>query len=185
MQQWDFSAGPPAPHRRASRPAVRAASGDRAGPSHRGGHGVVRRYRQTPGYTGTAPTTWPGGDAVSRNSGKPDVVLPTAPRLHRLGEATLEQLQRLRASRPSAFHVAPGYDGPAGADVIGPLLARHLGHPARRPSRFSRFGFLTSGHAVLYDEAGRLRLRRGLTRSARRGRLPRPARLPPLFAVVI
>jgi len=60
------------------------------------------------------------------------------------------------------------YDAlPAGADVIGPALARqkHIRRIDDRGAAIAgRFGALTSGHAVLYDEAGRLRFSGGLTR---------------------
>ena len=128
-------------------------------------------YSQSPGETGTTAPTWPGGDAVSRNSGKPTLVLALHPACT-CSQATLEQLDRLTTSHPGAFDVVvlfAGYDGlPAGADVIGPALARHrdfrrIDDPGAAIAR--RFGALTSGHALLYDEAGRLRFSGGLTRS--------------------
>ena len=128
-------------------------------------------YSQTPGDTGTAPLTWPGGDAVSRHGGKPTLVLALHPACT-CSQATLEQLERLTASHPGAFDVVvlfAGYDGlPAGADVIGPVLARHrdIRRVDDRDAAIARrFGALTSGHALLYDEAGRLRFSGGLTRA--------------------
>ena len=128
-------------------------------------------YSQTPGDTGTAPLTWPGGDTVSRAGGKPTLVLALHPACT-CSQATLDQLERLTVSHPGVFDVVvlfAGYDGlPAGADVIGPALARHrdfrrVDDPGAAIAR--RFGALTSGHALLYDEAGRLRFSGGLTRS--------------------
>ena len=127
-------------------------------------------YSQTPGDTGTAALTWPGGDAVSRNGGKPTLVLALHPACN-CSQATLEQLERLTASGPGAFDVVvlfAGYDGlPADADVIGPVLARHRNIRRiddRGAAIARRFGALTSGHALLYDEDGRLRFSGGLTR---------------------
>jgi hypothetical protein len=135
--------------------------------------GMVRLvvYAQTPGDTGTAPLIWPGGDAVRRQGGKPTLVLALHPACT-CSQATLDQLDRLVTSHPGAFDVVvlfAGYDNlPAGADVIGPALA------ARRDIRrvddhgadiARRFGALTSGHALLYDEDGRLRFTGGLTRA--------------------
>jgi hypothetical protein len=128
-------------------------------------------YSQTPGDAGTVPLTWPGGDAVSRTGGKPTLVLALHPACD-CSRATLEQLERLKAARPGAFDVVvlfAGYDGlPADADVIGPVLARQRDIRRvddRGAAIARRFGALTSGHAVLYDEAGRLRFSGGLTRS--------------------
>ena len=127
-------------------------------------------YSQTPGDTGTTPLTWPGGNAVSRKAGRPTLVLALHPACT-CSQATLEQLDRLTASHPGAFDVVvlfAGYEGlPAGADVIGPALAQHrnirrIDDPGAAIAR--RFGALTSGHALLYDEEGRLRFSGGLTR---------------------
>ncbi len=128
-------------------------------------------YSRTAGDAGTAPLTWPGGDLVSRTAGKPTLVLALHPACT-CSQATLEQLDQLTASHPAAFDVVvlfAGYDGlPAGADVIGPALARQrdirrVDDPGAAIAR--RFGALTSGHALLYDEAGRLRFSGGLTRA--------------------
>jgi hypothetical protein len=128
-------------------------------------------YSRTPGDAGTAPATWPGGRAVSRNGGKPTLVLALHPACT-CSQATLEQLGQLTASHPETFEVVvlfASYDGlPADADVIGPALARHRDIRRvddRGAAIASRFGALTSGHALLYDEAGRLRFSGGLTRS--------------------
>jgi hypothetical protein len=128
-------------------------------------------YSQTPGDTGTAPPNWPGGDAVSRTGGKPTLVLALHPACT-CSQATLDQLEQLTAAHPSAFDVVvlfASYDNlPAGADMIGPALARQRNIRRvddRGAAIASRFGALTSGHAVLYDEAGRLRFSGGLTRA--------------------
>lgn len=137
--------------------------------------GMVRLmvYAQTPGDTGTASHTWPDGadaDAIGRSAGTPTLILALHPACV-CSRATLEQLDRLMAARPDAFDVVvllASYDGlPAGADVIGPALARHRNIRRvddRAAAIAGRFGALTSGHAVLYDEGGRLRFSGGLTR---------------------
>ena len=128
-------------------------------------------YSQAPGAAGTAPSTWPGGDAVGRTGGKPTLVLALHPACP-CSQATLEQIDRLTTSHPGAFDVVvlfAGYDGlPRGADVLGPVLAQHRNIRRvddRDAAIARRFGALTSGHAVLYDEAGRLRFSGGLTRA--------------------
>jgi hypothetical protein len=128
-------------------------------------------YSQTPGETGTAPMAWPGDGAVVRRPGKPTLVLALHPACT-CSTATLEQVDRLTAAYPGAFDVVvllAGYDSlPAGADVIGPALATHPGIRRiddRGAAIAARFGALTSGHALLYDEAGRLRFSGGLTRA--------------------
>ena len=128
-------------------------------------------FSQATGAAGTAPQSWPGGSAVSRAGGRPTLVLALHPACT-CSRATLEQLDRLTAARPGAFDVVvlfAGYDGlPAGADVISPVLARRrdLRRVDDRDAAIARrFGALTSGHAVLYDEAGRLRFSGGLTRA--------------------
>jgi hypothetical protein len=129
------------------------------------------RYARTPGEAAAAPSAWPGGDAVPRAGHTPTLVLALHPACT-CSQATLEQIDGLMASRPGAFDVVvllAGYDGlPANADVIGPALARR---PAlrriddRHAGLARRFGAQTSGHALLYDEAGRLRFSGGLTRA--------------------
>lgn len=127
-------------------------------------------YSRTPGDAGTAPLTWPGGEAISRNTGRPTLVLALHPACV-CSQATLDQIDRLAAPRPGALDVVvllAAYDGlPAGADVLSPALARqrHLRRVEDRGAALARrFGALTSGHAVLYDESGRLRFSGGLTR---------------------
>jgi hypothetical protein len=127
-------------------------------------------YSQTAGAVGAVPRAWPGGSAVSRPGGTPTLVLALHPACS-CSLATLERLDGLLAARPGAFEAIvlfAGYDGvPASADVIGPALAqrrhlRRIDDPGAALAR--RFGALTSGHAVLYDETGRLRFSGGLTR---------------------
>lgn len=127
-------------------------------------------YSRTPGPIGTTPLTWPGGEAIGRSAGRPTLVLALHPACG-CSQATVEQIDHLAASRPGAFDVVvllAAYDGlPAGADVIGPALARqrHLRRIDDRGAAIAgRFGARTSGHALLYDEAGRLRFSGGLTR---------------------
>ena len=128
-------------------------------------------YSRTAGDAGTAPLTGPGaaGEPHRRqaDAGPPRCTPPA-----RCSQATLEQLDQLTASYPAAFDVVvlfAGYDGlPAGADVIGPALARQrdirrVDDPGADIAR--RFGALTSGHALLDHEAGRLRFSGGLTRA--------------------
>jgi hypothetical protein len=135
--------------------------------------GMVRLalYAQTPGDSGTTPLTWPGGEVVTRADGKPTLVLALHPACT-CSQATLEQLDQLMAVHPGAFDVVvllARYDGlPSDADVMGPALARRpaIRRVADRGAGIARrFGALTSGHAVLYDETGRLRFSGGLTRA--------------------
>jgi hypothetical protein len=128
-------------------------------------------YAQTPGSTGAAPATWPGGSALPRQAGKPTLVLALHPACT-CSQATLEQLDRLMTSRPGTLDVVvllASYDAlPAEADVIGPALARRpeLRRIDDRGGAVAlRFGALTSGHALLYDADGRLRFSGGLTRA--------------------
>jgi hypothetical protein len=127
-------------------------------------------YARAPGDIGTAPPAWPGGEAIGRIAGRPTLVLALHPACV-CSQATLEQIDRLAAARPGALDVIvllAAYDAlPAEADVIGPALARrrHLRRVDDRGAAIARrFGALTSGHAVLYDEHGRLRFSGGLTR---------------------
>jgi hypothetical protein len=137
-------------------------------------------YSRAPGDTGTPPLTWPGDSAIGRTPGRPTLVLALHPACV-CSQATLDQLDRLRASRPGALDVVvvlAAYDGlPAGADVIGPALTRHpqIRRVDDRGAAIARrFGALTSGHAVLYDERGDLRFSGGLTRGRGDGGDSRP-----------
>lgn len=139
------------------------------------GLGRLVVYSQTPGVTGAVPVVWPGGDALSRRPGTPTLVLALHPACP-CSRATIGQIDRLLADHPGAFDVVAllaHYDAlPEGDDIIGPALARR---PAirriddRDAAIARRFGALTSGHAILYDETGRLRFSGGLTRARGEG----------------
>lgn len=128
-------------------------------------------YANRQGEIGRTAERWPADAGFARQPARATLVVALHPGCG-CSRATLEQLDRILAARPHALEIVAliaRYDNlPAAADVLSDPLSRLRGiarvvddraHLARR------FGLLTSGHALLYDEAGRLRYSGGLTAS--------------------
>jgi hypothetical protein len=134
---------------------------------------MLASYDNTPGGAAAAPGRWPDGSALGRAKDGPTLVLVAHPHcsctrtsIAELGEA----LARTRTQpRTYVLFVKPG-GFEAGWEETD-LWRRALALPAAtlvrddegRESR--RFGAVTSGTALLYDETGRLLFSGGITRA--------------------
>ena len=135
------------------------------------GLATLAAYANRPGQLGQPPALWPVDTGITRTRDGATLVVALHPACA-CSKATLEQLDRLAGFKPGAVRivalVAQYAALPADADVLSATLA-----PMRNITRIAdpnaalaqRFGALTSGHALLYDPAGRLRFSGGLTRA--------------------
>jgi hypothetical protein len=140
------------------------------------GLGAMHAYESAPGAVGLRATRWPHGSPIHPDPHRANLVLIAHPRCP-CTRATFDELERIAAgSRNSvAIHVLffkPG--GEAGGWGETELHRRAAAIPGATVlddpdgSEGLRFGAATSGHALLYDQAGQLLFSGGLT--AARGR---------------
>lgn len=139
-----------------------------------GGAGYLAAHGARAGDTGVTPSRWEPG-AIERTPGVWTIVLAAHPRCP-CTRASADELVRALAGADKSFELIVLAFCPAagaGADHAGfadtPILrrlgslnhARIVADPGGRLA--AGFGALTSGHALLYDPAGRLRFSGGLT----------------------
>lgn len=138
-----------------------------------GGMAALGRYAATPGSTGEAgaPARWPSDARLPRQEGRPTLVMLAHPRCPctRASVSELAVLMARAGGRLDAFVLFLRPEG-AGSDweggglwraaaaIPGVTVLRDEGGEQAR-----RFGAATSGHALLYDAAGRLRFSGGIT----------------------
>ena len=131
----------------------------------------VTAYEATPSGAGVSGPRWPAASALARNSTGPTLLLFAHPHCP-CTRATLAELDRVLTHstlRPRLYvlfvrppGVAAGWEHTdlwqTAAALPGvTVLADEAGQEARR------FGAVASGHAVLYDEAGKLVFSGGIT----------------------
>lgn len=138
-----------------------------------GSFAALALYKATPGELAPAPLEWPQGSAIERRAGRAQLlcfVLPRCP----CAEATLAELSRLLSARPAqaAVHVVIAL--PAGVDSSWretAIVAAASELPGAQLTfdvdlvESVRFGATTSGLVLVYDGAGRLAFRGGVTPS--------------------
>ena len=128
-------------------------------------------YANRSGDVGQPPDLWPSDAPFAHSTTRPTLVVALHPGCA-CSKATLGQLERLTGSHARALDVvaltAVYPEMPADQDVLNATLARIPGVQRVADPRAAiagRFGALTSGHALLYDAAGRLQFSGGLTRA--------------------
>lgn len=132
---------------------------------------ALTAYKGTPGPTGNAPTSWPSKSALPRPVGRPTLVLFAHPRCP-CTSASLHELKTALETSGWGGNTIVAMTRPTGVGREW-LDTRHH-HSARAipgvlllddlaGSEGRRFGAMTSGHVVLYDEAGVLRFSGGIT----------------------
>lgn len=132
---------------------------------------VMLRYGNAAGTAGKAPAAWPEESRLARSPGLPTLVLLVHPQCP-CSRATVSELASLMAhaqGKVMAYVLfaepegAP--EGWAGGDLWNAAAAIPDVHAERDPGGVEarRFGAETSGQALLFDAAGRLRFRGGIT----------------------
>jgi hypothetical protein len=140
------------------------------------GLGAMHAYEAKPGPVGTRRSRWPEGSVIHPDPSRANLVFAVHPRCP-CTRASFDELERIavRCRDSVAIHVLlyqPG--GRAGGWGTTELHRRAAAIPGARVfddadgSEAVRFGAATSGHALLYDQAGKLLFTGGLT--AGRGR---------------
>jgi hypothetical protein len=135
------------------------------------GLGAIHAYESTPGAVGVPRPRWPRDSRVCPDPGRANLVLLAHPRCP-CTRASLDELARIkeRCGDGVAVHVLfyrPGGESARwGATELQRRAAaipgcRMLDDPDGREA--ARLGAATSGHAVLYDQAGRLVFAGGIT----------------------
>jgi hypothetical protein len=134
---------------------------------------VVWNYDNTPGASAPAPVQWPRDAAIRRTPGRPTLVLLAHPQCS-CTAATLTELAEVlaRARRQTDTYVL--FLKPYGVPdwwERSPLWRQASALPGVTVLRdddgveAARFGAITSGQVVFYDEAGTLRFSGGITSS--------------------
>ena len=143
------------------------------------GFAKLWRYTYTPGVEAVAPPSWPQSARLQRGIDRPTLVLIVSPGCP-CSQATVRELARVVARAPARaairmiFDVSDAGDaGDAGVGHVAPQESR-LWRMAnaipgvvtvvdRDGSETAAFGAHVSGQAFLYDEAGHLLFRGGIT----------------------
>jgi hypothetical protein len=139
------------------------------------GFAVLGRYESTPGAAGGPPARWPSASAIDRPAGRPTLLMFAHPQCV-CTRASLGELARMTGRfRDLAVYVVFMRPSDGGAEWDESDLWERAVHTpgvgaVRDPDgvEATRFGVITSGHALLYDASGRLAFSGGLT--AARGR---------------
>jgi hypothetical protein len=131
---------------------------------------MLARYEGQAGPVGEAPTFWPEASAISRGATRPTLLLFVHPEcpctrasIHELaaaleGRANDVELVIVRVGRAIDSELAPQSRGALARALPG---ARVVDDPEAIEAE--RFGARTSGHALLFDMAGRRLYSGGLT----------------------
>ena len=135
------------------------------------GRRVVLDYETTPGPAGVVAKEWPAASRVARTPGRSTLILFAHPQCP-CSRASLDELARIVAQRPGRARVVVLFLRPEGfaegwmksdlwraAKAIPGVAA--LEDPGGVEAR--RFGAKTSGEVALFDPAGRLAFRGGIT----------------------
>jgi hypothetical protein len=146
------------------------------------GFAKLWRYTYTPGVEAVASPSWPAGARLQRDVDRPTLVLIVSPGCP-CSQATVRELARVVARAPARAAIRMIFDasdasdafdaGDAGEARVPPHESR-LWRMAnaipgvvtvvdRDGSETAAFGAHVSGQAFLYDEAGRLQFRGGIT----------------------
>ena len=134
---------------------------------------ALAKYKSIPGHQGVSREMWPAKTAISRGLDRPTLVLFLHPRCP-CARATVEELIAILslAQTPAKVDVAfflPDEESEAwGRTDISRTVADLPGvafHWDRGGREARGFGASTSGHAFLYNPAGRLRFSGGITAS--------------------
>src|SRR5689334_844040 len=135
--------------------------------------GSLWKYKNTPGEQAAAPTRWPAASRIERDPGFPTLVMFA----HPMCPCTRASLSELRAimsefhDRVTAHVLFAMPDGVSPTWATGESLAVAASIPGVRVQRdegeheAALFGAKTSGHVVLYDKAGGILFRGGITSS--------------------
>jgi hypothetical protein len=135
------------------------------------GLGALASYAARPGGADPSPLTWPSASSIQRQPGHWTLLLFLHPRCP-CSRATLAELERLQAKTGERLDIQLAFLAPADNDsgfVDSDLWRRARALPDVIPVRdpggreCRRFGARTSGEALLYDPAGRLAYRGGIT----------------------
>jgi hypothetical protein len=135
------------------------------------GLGAIHAYNSTPGAVGVRRPRWPEGSRIHPDPQRANLVVMAHPRCP-CTQASFDELERIaaRCGDVVAIHVLfyqPG--GEAGSWGTTALHRRAAAIPGARVlddpdgTEAMRFGAATSGHALLYDQAGNLLFTGGLT----------------------
>lgn len=137
------------------------------------GVGLLMRYDASPGHSGEPPPRWPDGSVIVPEARTKTLIMAVHPRCPCTG-ASLSELEQVLARcqgrvRAHVLFVSPAGTGPewretplwrqAGSIRDVDVTEDGGGLEARR------FGIMTSGHALLFDETGALRFSGGITAS--------------------
>ena len=137
------------------------------------GMAVLWTYAATPGAPADPPSRWPANTTLTREAGRPTLLVFAHPHCP-CSRASVEELDRLLASVGERPQVHVLFAKPDGTDpewdhtdlwrraaaIPGVSIARDEGGNEAR-----RFGVATSGQVLLYDLAGELRFAGGITPS--------------------
>lgn len=137
------------------------------------GTGVVAlaRYSVTPGATPVTAATWPEGTRLSRQAGRPVLVMLAHPKCTctRASLAELAEVMAHAGGRAQAFVLFLRPEGLEDGWEQGDLWRTAASIPGvtvlsdADGLEAKRFGATTSGHVVLYGTDGRLRFSGGIT----------------------
>jgi hypothetical protein len=135
------------------------------------GFAMLWRYSYTPGIEAAASQTWPSGARLPRGVDRPTLVLIVSSGCP-CSQATVRELARVVARAPALAAIRMIFDATSDADVAAEQsrlwrMANDIPGVItvvdRDGSETAAFGAFVSGQAFLYDEAGRLRFRGGIT----------------------
>lgn len=132
---------------------------------------AMARFDWTEGRRGDVPSHWPADSIHARATDRPTLVLALHP-LCPCGRASLALLTELASHHPGSFDLLilflmPAVPDPAWAEAQAWRDARAI--PGARIAadprgiESARFGARTSGHALMFDSAGRRLFEGGLT----------------------
>ena len=131
---------------------------------------ALARYKEKPGASAHAPSTWPGSDII-RVTDRPTLVLFAHP-MCPCTRATISELNRLvgRLDGRVTFYVLfLGLDDAPDDWSTSDLIVQAKAIPGvqvlvdHRGEEAARFGTRTSGQVLLYDTAGQLQFEGGIT----------------------
>jgi hypothetical protein len=132
---------------------------------------AIRLFESTPGRAAVAQKSWPAASTLARNGDGATLVMLVHPQCS-CTRASLEELQAVIEKAPRAMRTYVVVYRPRGAkrdwektDIYTAAARLHgtrvvIDEGGREAKRFGGF---TSGQTFLYDDAGRLRFRGGIT----------------------
>jgi hypothetical protein len=135
------------------------------------GMGALGLYATTPGLQGEARSEWPADSGIARNLRRSTLLVFLHPHCP-CSRATLAEVSRLLGAPSGDLDVHVVFVQPPGAAagwVKGPLWSDAEAlegvqiHADVDGVEATRFGVKTSGHVLLFDEHGQVRLSGGIT----------------------